>query len=56
MESCKSNNLDPFDMLYTAKWNVPKAAAHLGVSNEDCKLMFREFCAARWADDAEQKV
>lgn len=53
MESSKSTEVDPFERLYTAKWNVPKAAAHLNVSNEECKALFAEFCRKKWAADAE---
>jgi hypothetical protein len=52
MENSKSNEIDPFERLYTAKWNVPKAAAHLGVTNEECKALFSEFCRKKWASDA----
>lgn len=52
MENSKSNEIDPFERLYTAKWNVPKAAVHLGVTNEECKALFSEFCREKWAFDA----
>jgi hypothetical protein len=37
-------------MLFTARWNIPKAAAHLGKlpsveSWEETKLDFRKYCA-----------
>lgn len=43
MESSKSTEVDPFERLYTAKWNVPKAAKALGMTNEECKDAFRRF-------------
>lgn len=43
MESSKSNNPDPMEMLYRARWNVPKAAVALGVGNEECKEIFRAY-------------
>lgn len=53
MASSKSNESDPFGLLYRAKWNVPTAAKALGVSDEECKQLFRDYCARVWADDAE---
>ena len=40
---------DPMMMLFTARWNVPQAAAALGKpaseqSWEETKALFREFC------------
>jgi hypothetical protein len=39
----------PMMMLFTAKWNVPKAAEAMGLpacseSWEETKILFREFC------------
>ena len=39
----------PMMMLFTAKWNVPKAAEVMGLpacseSWEETKILFREFC------------
>ena len=41
---------DPFDMLFRAKWNVPRAAEALGLppceeSWEEVKVQFAEWCA-----------
>jgi hypothetical protein len=52
MENSKSNKIDPFERLYTAKWNVPKAAVYLGVTNEECKTLFSEFCREKRASAA----
>lgn len=52
MENSKLNEIDPFERLYTAKWNVPKAAVYLGVTNEECKTLFSEFCKKKWASGA----
>ena len=43
------NKPDPFQMLFTARWNVPQAAEALGYrackeSWEDVKMLFREYC------------
>lgn len=47
MESSKLNNPDPLEMLFRARWNVPKAAVALGVSNEECKEIFRDYVRER---------
>ena len=31
-------------MLFTAKWNVPKAAKNCGLSNKEMKITFNEYC------------
>lgn len=51
MVSLESNEVDPFGLLYRAKWNVPTAAKALGVSDEECKQLFRDYCARVWADE-----
>jgi len=56
MENLKSNELDPFGLLYRAKWNVPRAAKQLGVSDEECKQLFKDYCARVWADEAQDKA
>lgn len=52
MESSKSSEIDPFERLYTAKWNVPRAAEALGLSNEDCKEAFRRFMADKLQNES----
>jgi hypothetical protein len=47
MESSKSNNPDPMEMLFRARWNVPKAAVALGISSEECKEVFRAYLKKR---------
>jgi len=47
MESLKLNNPDPMEMLFRARWNVPKAAVALGISNEECKEVFRAYLKER---------
>jgi hypothetical protein len=42
--------MDPFDMLFRAKWNIPQASLALGKvpceeSWEEVKILFREYCA-----------
>lgn len=31
-------------MLFTARWNIPRAARLIKVSDEECKEIFRKFC------------
>lgn len=33
------------EMLFYAKWNLPKAAAHCGLTNKEMKITFNEYCA-----------
>lgn len=30
--------------LFSAKWNIPKAALHCGMTWEDCMVAFRSYC------------
>jgi len=32
------------EMLFAAKWNIPKAAAHCNLTNKECKIVFSEYC------------
>ena len=33
------------EMLFTAKWNLPKAAEHAKLTNKEMKITFNEYCA-----------
>ena len=33
------------DNLFTARWNLPKAAEHCGLTNKEMKITFNEYCA-----------
>ena len=33
------------EMLFTAKWNLPKAAKHANLTNKEMKITFNEYCA-----------
>jgi hypothetical protein len=35
---------DPLTMLFVARWNVPQAAKALGIAEDECKQLFREYC------------
>ena len=32
------------EMLFAAKWNVPKAANYCNLTNKECKIVFSEYC------------
>jgi hypothetical protein len=32
------------EMLFNAKWNLPKAAEHARLTNKECKIVFNEYC------------
>ena len=32
------------EMLFKAKWNVPQAAKHCGLSQKEMKITFNEYC------------
>ena len=33
------------EMLFVAKWNLPKAAKNAGLTNKEMKITFNEYCA-----------
>lgn len=36
---------EAMEMLFNAKWNLPKAAAHCNLTNKECKIVFNAYCA-----------
>ncbi len=32
------------EMLWSAKWNLPKAADHCGLTTKEMKITFNEYC------------
>ena len=32
------------EMLFTARWNLPKAAKHADLTNKEMKITFNEYC------------
>jgi len=41
------------EMLYRAKWNVPQAASHCGLTVKEMKITFNEYCVfhpPNWED------
>lgn len=44
------------EMLFAAKWNLPKAASNCDLTNKECKIIFNEYCrlnAPTYKEDAE---
>ena len=35
---------DAIKMLFDAKWNIPQAAKHCGLSHDDMKKVFNTYC------------
>lgn len=35
---------ESMEMLWSAKWNLPKAAEHAGLTNKEMKITFNEYC------------
>ena len=35
---------EAMEMLFSAKWNLPKAAKHANLSNKEMKITFNEYC------------
>jgi len=35
---------ESMEMLFSAKWNVPKAAANCGLTWKEMKITFNEYC------------
>jgi hypothetical protein len=35
---------ESMEMLFSAKWNVPQAAEHCGLTVKEMKITFNEYC------------
>ena len=35
---------EAMEMLFYAKWNLPRAAKHANLTNKECKIVFNEYC------------
>jgi hypothetical protein len=35
---------EAMEMLFAAKWNLPKAAKHADLTNKEMKITFNEYC------------
>ena len=38
---------EAMEMLFSAKWNLPKAAKHCKLTHKEMKITFSEYCALR---------
>ena len=36
---------EAMEMLFSAKWNLPKAAKHCRLTHKEMKITFSEYCA-----------
>ena len=36
---------EAMEMLFSAKWNLPKAAKHCKLNHKEMKITFSEYCA-----------
>ena len=36
---------EAMEMLWSAKWNLPRAAKHCNLTNKEMKITFNEYCA-----------
>ena len=44
-KSMRPETRKSMEMLFTAKWNLPKAAKHANLTNKEMKITFNEYCA-----------
>jgi hypothetical protein len=40
----RSETRKAMEMLFAAKWNLPKAAEYCNLTNKECKIVFSEYC------------
>lgn len=40
----RSETRQSMEMLFAAKWNIPKAAKNCGLTNKEMKITFNEYC------------
>ena len=40
----RAETRESMEMLWSAKWNLPKAANHCGLSYKEMKITFNEYC------------
>ncbi len=43
--SMRPETRQSMEMLFAAKWNLPKAAKNANLTNKECKIVFNEYCA-----------
>ena len=42
--SMRPETRQSMEMLFAAKWNLPKAAKNAGLTNKEMKITFNEYC------------
>lgn len=42
--SMRPETREAMEKLFTAEWNVPRAADHCGLTWKECKIVFSEYC------------
>ena len=42
--SMRPETRQSMEMLFTAKWNLPRAAKNAGLTNKEMKITFNEYC------------
>ena len=42
--SMRPETRQSMEMLFTAKWNLPKAAKNANLTNKETKIIFNEYC------------
>ena len=42
--SMRPETRQSMEMLFAAKWNLPKAANNAGLTNKEMKITFNEYC------------
>ena len=43
--SMRPETRQSMEMLFVAKWNLPKAAKNANLTNKEMKITFNEYCA-----------
>jgi hypothetical protein len=47
------------EMLFSAKWNIPKAARNAGLTDKEMKITFNEYCSLHpvtWSMNDEEII
>ena len=52
--SMRPETRQSMEMLFAAKWNLPKAAKNAGLTNKEMKITFNEYCAFHPANLLEE--
>jgi hypothetical protein len=40
----RPNTREAMEKLFSAEWNLPRAADHAGLTWKECKIVFNEYC------------